>query len=220
MGAKVDKTLILNSLKSHLGFTKDVNFAAFLGIPPSTLSSWKERNTFDYELVYAKCVGVDANWLLTGQGSMLKGADSGTNSVKAGKSVKGSLPLIPIDAMAGVGKGDFSVIESDVERYFIPDFNKKADFLIRISGTSMSPKYFHGDVVACKSIPTETFIQWGKVYVLDTVQGALCKRLMPGSKKGSVKCISDNQEAYPPFELDFRHDIRSLAIVVGMIRME
>lgn len=132
---------------------------------------------------------------------------------------KDSIPLIPIDAMAGYPAGEFQVLHA--ERYVIPEFrNQKVDFLIRISGTSMSPKYFNGDVVACKLIPTNSFIQWGKVYIMDTVQGALCKRLYQGSKKGHVKVVSDNSEAYPAFEIDFKENVRSLALVVGVIRME
>lgn len=30
------------------------------------------RNTFDIELIYAKCENLDANWLLTGEGSMYR----------------------------------------------------------------------------------------------------------------------------------------------------
>lgn len=30
------------------------------------------RNTFDVYLVYAKCDGVSADWLLTGEGSMMR----------------------------------------------------------------------------------------------------------------------------------------------------
>lgn len=30
------------------------------------------RNTFDIELIYAKCEDLDANWLLTGEGSMFR----------------------------------------------------------------------------------------------------------------------------------------------------
>jgi hypothetical protein len=67
-----NKGLILNEIKSHYKFKSDADFARFLGIKPQTLSSWHTRNTFDYELIYAKCVGIDANWLLTGSGSMLR----------------------------------------------------------------------------------------------------------------------------------------------------
>jgi phage repressor protein C with HTH and peptisase S24 domain len=83
----------------------------------------------------------------------------------------------------------------------------------------MSPKYFNGDVVACKIIPTKTFLQWGKVYIMDTVQGALCKRVMPSERKGWITLVSDNAEMYPKFEMEYK-EIRSLAIVVGVIRLE
>lgn len=129
-----------------------------------------------------------------------------------------SLPLISIEAVAGYGQGDYS-LPLGTEQYIIPEFNKKADFLIRISGTSMSPKYFNGDIVACKKIPTKTFLQWGKVYIMDTIQGVLCKRVLPSEKEGHIICRSDNSESYPDFELSWS-EVRSLAIVVGSIRLE
>jgi hypothetical protein len=67
-----NKWLILNEIKLYYKFKSDADFARFLGIKPQTLSSWHTRNAFDYELVYAKCVDIDANWLLTGRGSMLR----------------------------------------------------------------------------------------------------------------------------------------------------
>jgi len=64
--------LILNDLKLHYNFKSNTDFAKFLGIAPQTLSSWYSRCSVDYELLYAKCVGIDANWLLTGAGAMLR----------------------------------------------------------------------------------------------------------------------------------------------------
>lgn len=69
---EVNKTLILKNIKRHLGYKKDVDFANFLGISPQTLASWYTRNTFDLEVLYAKCVDIDANFLLTGKGEMLR----------------------------------------------------------------------------------------------------------------------------------------------------
>ncbi len=140
-------------------------------------------------------------------------------NTKYSASIPSGIPLIPIDAVAGLGKGDQSVLTLQTDRYVIPEFNKKADFLIRISGTSMSPKYFHGDIVACKMVSTKTFLQWGKVYVMDTEQGALCKRVYPGTKEGHVKIVSENATQYPDFELPWS-EVRSLSIVVGVIRLE
>ena len=47
-------------------------FAKKLGVKPQTINSWIKRNTFDYELIYANCENVSADWLLSGEGEMLK----------------------------------------------------------------------------------------------------------------------------------------------------
>lgn len=74
MSRKNKIELILNKLKEHYAFTTNKEFAKFLGIAPTTLSSWYSRNTIDYDLIYSKCVDIDANWLLTGEGEMLRTA--------------------------------------------------------------------------------------------------------------------------------------------------
>lgn len=68
----MDKSLILKEIKKHLGFKKDTDFAHFLGINQSNLSLWYKRGTINYESIISKCKDIDANWLLTGEGQMLK----------------------------------------------------------------------------------------------------------------------------------------------------
>lgn len=129
------------------------------------------------------------------------------------------LPLIPINAVAGlpVGNND-SIHIDDCEYYDIPEFNKKADYLIRVTGSSMSPKYNSGDIVACKKLPIDTFFQWNKVYLLDTEQGPLIKRINESQNEGHLNLVSDNPK-YPPFDIPKRA-INSVAIVIGVIRLE
>ena len=47
-------------------------FAKRLGLTPQGISTWLSRGTIDYELVYANCEELNAAWLLTGEGSMLR----------------------------------------------------------------------------------------------------------------------------------------------------
>lgn len=68
----MDKSLILNEIKKHLNIKKETEFAEFLGINQSTLSNWHKRGTLQYETIISKCEDIDANWLLTGEGEMLK----------------------------------------------------------------------------------------------------------------------------------------------------
>lgn len=131
---------------------------------------------------------------------------------------KEGIPLIPVNAMAGALTSEQSVLEYECDRYVVPVF-KGADFLIPVKGSSMYPKYSSGDIVACKRVPmTDLFFQWNKVYVLDTNQGALIKRIKRGSDSEHILIVSDN-EAYEPFELPIRC-IYNVAIVIGVIRLE
>lgn len=165
---------------------------------------------------------INLEWLLTGKGEMLKTDKPTDNQSTKEQITYKTLPLIPIDAIAGVPAGDFQGVRfSDCEQYRIPDFEAKgAEFLIRVSGSSMYPKYSNGDILACKKIDQILFIQWGKVYVVDSSQGSLVKRLFEDKEnQENLICVSDNKENYPPFSIP-KSDIRSLSIVIGVIRLE
>lgn len=68
----MNKCQILNEIKSYLGFSKDADFARFLGISPQTLSSWHRRNMYDIDILYAKCVDINPEYLISGRGDMLR----------------------------------------------------------------------------------------------------------------------------------------------------
>lgn len=128
------------------------------------------------------------------------------------------IPLIPFDAAAGYMSGDgVQVMEYECEHYIVPTF-KGAEFLIRITGMSMYPKYASGDIVACARLPLDTFFQWNKVYVVDSQQGILIKRIKQGRDDAHISLVSENKE-FEPFELH-RNELNSIALVIGLIRLE
>jgi len=153
-------------------------------------------------------------WILTGEGPMLR---SDLPAAHPATEPGAGIPLIPINAMAGVFTGEQSVLELECERYVVPAF-KEAEFLITVKGSSMIPKYYSGDIVACKRMPLDTFFQWNKVYVLDTEQGPLIKRIKKSTTDDTLTIFSDNPD-YDPFELP-RTKIYHIALVVGVIRLE
>lgn len=164
---------------------------------------------------------INPEWLLTGCGLMLKTSyefpDEQCRGLTAIQGEQG-IPLIPMEAMAGFGIGNSSqIMEYECEKYVIPSF-RGAEFLIQVKGNSMYPKYASGDIVACKKLSLDTFFQWNKVYVIDSEQGVLIKRIRKASDTQHIMLISENKD-YDPFEL-LRQDIQSLAIVIGVIRLE
>lgn len=82
----------------------------------------------------------------------------------------------------------------------------------------MQPKYYSGDIVACKRLPIDTFFQWNKVYVIDSEQGVIIKRVRPGRDDKHIMLVSGNM-AYAPFELPLEK-VYSIALVIGVVRAE
>lgn len=67
----MNKREMLENLINYYTDGNKAQFAAVLGIKAQNVSAWIARNTFDAELIYAKCKGVSADWLLSGEGEML-----------------------------------------------------------------------------------------------------------------------------------------------------
>lgn len=217
----MDKSLILNLIKLHYKFKTDTEFAKFLGISSQTLTNWKTRNSMDYEVIYTRCVDIDANWLLTGKGNMLKDEHVAQIIYENEIDNSNSIPLVSPKAIGGFGNGAFSIDVKDVKEYYvIPKFkHKKIDFMIEVEGDSMATKYNSGDIVACTILKESNFLQWYKVHVIATrEQGTMIKRIEPGDTENSLCMISDN-ERYKPFSVP-KEEITGIALVAGVIRLE
>lgn len=210
------------SFAETLGISKR-EFYTQIGVSRGTLES-KSSITEDVMARFiARFPQVSPSWLLTGEGEMITSTQNKEMKneelpVAHRTESNEGIPLIPINAMAGAFTGDQSVMEYECDRYIIPSF-KGADFLIGVKGSSMYPRYNSGDIVACKRLNLQDlFFQWNKVYVLDTDQGPLIKRIKPGMDKDHVTIVSDNKD-YEPFELAIDH-IYHVALVVGVIKVE
>ncbi len=153
-------------------------------------------------------------WVLTGETCMLNSDMAQSNEITQVKTE--TRPRIPYTAAAGSLTSAVEGITSDQCEH-IPRINifPEYDFTIIIKGDSMEPKYEGGDEVACKRIDSTSFIQWGKVHVLDTAQGILIKRTYEDGEK--IRCVSYNPE-YPDFSID-KNEIYSMSLVVGLVRL-
>lgn len=114
-----------------------------------------------------------------------------------------TLLVIPTGARAGT-LGDFedSVSAYDCERMVSPV--RGADYAMQITGDSMSPEYPSGSQIIIKRINENAFIEWGKVYVLDTENGAVVKQVRRCPDPELVECVSLNP-AYQPFTIPIKY---------------
>ncbi|CCY36335.1 phage repressor [Alistipes sp. CAG:831] len=153
---------------------------------------------------------LNIDWLRSGHGSMLNNGESeGTlytpkeehSQTTESEDTAKLVLLLPVSAQGG-SLNDFvvSVKESDCEKVVSPI--RGVDFAMTVSGDSMSPEYPNGSRIFIKKINERAFIEWGKVYVLDTCNGTVIKILVPSDKEGYVKCVSINTDPiFAPFEV-------------------
>lgn len=60
-------TKILDRLKTAKEYHSDVQLASFLKKDPSTISTWRKRDSIDYSVILAKCHDINANYLFYGE---------------------------------------------------------------------------------------------------------------------------------------------------------
>lgn len=204
---------ILDRLKTALSIKNDTELGTKLGVSKAAISNWRKRNSVDYSLVFSFCEHISIDWLITGKGSMQPSRlvhDASYSDENVG------VPLIPVEAMAGFFTGEVLIDERNCERLNIPGL--KADFVVPVSGDSMEPKYFSGDMVACQMVYlSDLFFQWGKVYVIDTNQGVLIKKVKKSLSSDCITLISVNPE-YDNIELP-RSNIHHIALVKALVRI-
>lgn len=187
-------------------------FEDYCGLAHGTISAIKAAGPSASAItkITSACPDLDLNWLFTGLGKMLKTSDQP-------KPTAHSLPLIPAEAFAGPGLPSYE--DERIEDFYTVTEFKNSDFLIRVKGDSMVPKYNGGDIVACKKVKDIFFLQWNRAYVILTrSQGIMIKRVQPSEKEGYIKCVSDN-ERYAPFDVP-TDDIVQMALVNGAITLD
>lgn len=140
---------------------------------------------------------INKAWLLAGEGEMFNttNVDIMKNTNEVDGLISDNLTyLLPLSAMGGslTGFQADGVNLHQCEKIISPI--KNVDFAITVCGDSMAPEYPSGSMVLLKKIDPCIFIDWGKVYVLDTSNGIIVKELHRCDEEGWVTCHSLNPD--------------------------
>ena len=162
-------------------------FAALVGVNDKGLSSAMNGDPKNLTASLVKKVELFAS---------ANGLDRADESSVATESVL----VIPYGARGGT-IGDFvdGVREYDCEKVLSPV--KGADYAMEVTGDSMSPDFPSGSRILIKKVDETAFIAWNEVYVLDTPNGAVIKRIRRTDNPAVVECVSINP-AYQPYQIE------------------
>ncbi len=228
----MDKTTILNKIISYYNL-KPADFASFIGVTPQVLTNWKRRNSYDPEKLYTKCIEFSPQWIISGDGPMLKSEyqdqdilisaeeDSGHYSTSNQIQIR-NIPLYSphtdnsLEEM--LKKGSKKAIIDNFIR--IPDLSK-CDGAIYINDDSMQPLLKSGDVIVFKTTTTNN-LSWGKMYLVEITENnhhsIFFGNLQKSALEGHIKLTKENP-LHKSTDISLAK-IKAIAIVISYIKSD
>lgn len=220
------KRLIRNENLTYSGFAEKIE------ISENSLKSMFNRNTAPSYDTLGKIASVyrrySLDWLLLGEGEMLKEEPAIITQIHHPKSVERieedwKIPLYDVEAAANLKSLFENRDQHIIDVISIPNA-PKCDGAMYVRGDSMYPLLKTGDIVAYKQFPVESpYIIFGEVYIvsinLDGDEYLTIKRIHH-SERGNdwIKLVSEDSNLHQPQDFPMSA-IRAIALVKFSIRM-
>lgn len=176
-----------------LGISKR-DFYAKIGVSRGTLESKTGITEDVVTKFFAAYPEVSVEWLMTGEGEMLKNSPSCKEKKQENSDLVEKIPEVSynsaigkpyydVDFLGGFNEIVNSQVSIPTNNIVIQGF-EKADFWCNVTGHSMEPKINHGDIIALHKCTLED-IQYGEIYavVLDTLRTIKILRRSTDPKK-------------------------------------
>ncbi|WP_264558019.1 helix-turn-helix domain containing protein [Flavobacterium sp. N1718] len=132
-------TDVIARLKEVLKIRKDIQLAEFLNVRPNTISTWKKRNTLDYDALIRICdlYELDLNEILLGKNRMA-GLSSETPLLKR---------EVLFQYTAGTDRG---ALMEGTTRYNFPFISTEQSMAFQVVGNNMFPVIEENTFVICE----------------------------------------------------------------------
>jgi phage repressor protein C with HTH and peptisase S24 domain len=220
-------------IKQYIDF-KGVRVSVFereIGMSNGSFASQLKNNKTigvdKLENILKKYADINAEWLLTGQGSMLKldiesEVEVEMRELENKKSDFQEIPLYNIQTVAGiVDLFDRNENQVPVDYIKIPKITE-CDGALYITGDSMYPLVKSGDIVVYKKINNpENNIIWGEMYVVyvqnDGNEYFFSRYLKRSERESYVEFVSQNDH-HQSIEFPIS-SIKALALVKASVRI-
>lgn len=164
----------------------------------------KEPSRSKISQIAAAFPDLNTDWLLTGEGEMLK-----TDTTKATNSAEQSndyrlVPMYNLDARGGFGENDAVDVPEYIVDYIPFKDAKSEDICVPIFGNSMAPTYCAGATVLLHPVRRwQEFLELGQVYMIVLQDNRrIIKELRSSQedRKTQYLCVSHNP-TFDPVEL-------------------
>lgn len=226
-------SIVKDRISQYLNYKgiSDYRFEKDLGVSKGYWN--KAKNPSSDILVKIRGIYTDlsAEWLLSGEGAMLKDEAEAKGAVIPLANSKSSEKMLPmsvfnlydIDISAGLTRlfaEDGDRRKAYLGQISIPNM-PKCDGAVKVIGDSMYPLLKSGDIIAYREIHNIEAIQWGEIYILQLEYDSdisVVVKYVKKSELGSdhVLLVSYNKE-HDPKDIEIKN-ITAIARVILCIR--
>jgi len=222
---------ILDRMKLATNTKSDTAFAQALRVRQSSVSGAKDRQRIPpaWAVQIALEYGVSMDWLMLGEGEMMRGASAPERPAWESPEKTGlyngkdtltcfdcELMIPLVEARLSAGNGSFETSADSERRYaFRTDFlcrkgNASAMVLMRVAGDSMEPDIKDNDVVLVDTANTTPLP--GRLYAVAVQDLVYLKKVNATPDK---LILSSANPAYTPLEIDARGDLKNGIRIIG-----
>jgi phage repressor protein C with HTH and peptisase S24 domain len=209
----------LNELRrylTNLGLTQDI-IAKRFGVTKQAINSLLTgRKPFGKQnaIKWANEFGLNAGWLLTGEGEMVKQSTKTVVEV-----VEQGTPVYDIDATCGnLSRPIVFTDEHIIGHVNLPNVSPTAA-IIRANGDSMEPHIHDGDWIAVREVFNFNELYYGQVYLVITEELRLLKYLRKDDDEQNYVILRSENDRYDDIRLA-KSSIRSLFIVENVLSLK
>lgn len=175
-------------------------FESLCGLSSSYVNNIRKAPSYEaIDKIKKVYPSINEEWLLTGIGEMECSADNEPLPAQPMQTGFTTL-LVPLSATGGaLSDFDEGCMAHQCERISVPI---AADLAVPVTGDSMAPEYPDGSIVLVKRVDPSLYIEWGEVYVIDSLNGKVIKEVRQASPT-AICCVSRNRpEQYAPFNIE------------------
>jgi len=192
----------------------------------------KGIGTDKIEIILEKYPNLNLEWLITGNGKMLKNTEKPDVKFYESGNIPSGRKLIPFyDIETEAGTIQVSNMEDGnepAEYIDAGDWFLDADSAMRVHGDSMFPEYKSGSIIVMREVFDKRLIVYGEDYMVQTCEYRAIKRLYKGNNESCWIACSVNDEVwekgpmagrliYEPFDI-FLDDVIKVCRVLGCVK--
>ncbi len=176
--------LVLNKLKKTLKITSDKQLSEFLNVKPNTISTWKKRNSLDYNVIISICELYEVNL------NEIFYNSSNHNVGNVGNSSETPLICREVQFQYCI---DGSTLLDSLPKYNLPFVRSESSRVFQVLSNNMYPIIDENSFVICEGISLNQIQDNSLVVVISKSKGLFINRIVRNTvSQDSFLLTSDN----------------------------